>query len=78
MPKILCDCGQVLRYGDIPCEIEYKFISDVEYDKYEGEDLIDPIEFYMNMKSFLKCTQCDMLWVYWNGFGSVPTGYKLT
>ncbi|WP_088044605.1 hypothetical protein [Bacillus sp. EAC] len=76
MPKILCDCGEILRYGDIPCKIEYNFISDEEYDNYQGQ--IDAEELYLNMKSFLKCPKCNMLWVYWNGFGSVPAGYKLT
>jgi hypothetical protein len=33
LPKMLCTCGNVLRMGDIPCRLQYNFISDVDYDK---------------------------------------------
>jgi hypothetical protein len=37
MPKMICKCGEVLSYSEIPCKIEFKFISDLEYDKFQGE-----------------------------------------
>ncbi|MNK81800.1 hypothetical protein D3C87_1015550 [compost metagenome] len=75
MPKLKCNCGEVLRYGDIPCYIEYKFISDVEYDNFENQ--VDSEELYMKMKSFLKCPNCDRLWLFWNGFDEQPEEYIL-
>lgn len=75
MPKIQCSCGEILRYGDIPCSIEYNFISDVEYDKYQ--DQIDAEELYLDMKSFLKCPECNRLQIFWNGFGEKPEEYVL-
>lgn len=51
MPKMLCKCDSMLYYGDIPCKIEYKFISDTAYNTYEGN--IDSEKLYLEMKSFL-------------------------
>jgi hypothetical protein len=73
MPKMLCTCGNLLRYSDIPCKIEYKFISDVDYDKYDAQ--IDSEELYMKMQSFFKCPDCQRLRVFWNGFDNAPQEY---
>jgi hypothetical protein len=74
MPAIKCTCGNVIRYGQIPCPDEFLFISDVDYDKYTG--LIDAEELYRNMKSILQCGNCKRLWVYWNGFKNDPQCYR--
>ncbi|MEL7567915.1 MAG: hypothetical protein AAGU27_23980 [Dehalobacterium sp.] len=73
MPKMVCKCGEVLSYSEIPCKIEYKFISDVEYDKFQGS--VDAEEIYEQMKSILKCPKCSRLWVFWNGFSKEPVEY---
>ncbi|MBW4084752.1 hypothetical protein [Paenibacillus sp. S150] len=75
MPKIRCKCGELLRFGDIPCKIEYKFISDVEYDQYQEQ--IDSEILYLNMKSFLQCDECGRLWFFWDGFNNPPKEYVL-
>ena len=74
MPKLRCDCGDVMRYGDIPCPNEWLFISDTEYDAFSG--VVDAEELYRAMKSFLRCPNCGRLWVFWNGFASAPEGYR--
>jgi hypothetical protein len=74
MPKIVCKCGEILNYSYIPCEIEYKFISDVDYDKYSG--MIDSEDLYSNMKSMLLCNKCFRLWVFWLGYKEKPTEYS--
>lgn len=73
MPKFLCKCGEMLRYSDIPCKIEYKFISDEDYDSYQGS--VDTEKLYSEMKSIIKCPDCNRLWVFWNGFENEPTQY---
>ncbi len=73
MPKIICSCGNILSYSEIPCSIEYKFISDSDYDKFSGS--IDAEELYAQMKSFLACTTCHRLWIFWNGYQNAPTEY---
>ncbi len=73
MPKIKCKCGEILSYSEIPSSIEYKFISDVDYDKYEGT--IDAEVLYKQMKSFLKCEKCNRLWIFWKGYSNNPTEY---
>lgn len=73
MPKFKCECGDILSYSEIPCKIEYKFISDLDYDRYEGE--IDAEELYGQMRSFIKCEKCNRLWIFWNGFGNEPLEY---
>jgi hypothetical protein len=73
MPKMICKCGNVLRYGEIPCKIEYKFISDVAYDKYQGN--VDAEELYLRMNSFIECPICKTIWMFWNGFEDTPKEY---
>lgn len=52
MPKNVCSCKNILSYSEIPSSIEYKFISDCDYDQYQ--DMINAEDLYQNMKSFLK------------------------
>ncbi len=73
MPKMRCECGNILNYGDIPCAIEYLFISDIEFDKFE--DKVDTEKLYMQMKSILKCSKCNRLWVFWDGLQNKPKEY---
>jgi len=70
MPKLLCTCGKTLNYGEIPCDDEFLFISDNEFDKYSG--MVDSENIFMNMKSFLKCPECNRLFFFWNGFNEKP------
>lgn len=74
MPKIICVCGEILPYSEIPCKIEYKFISDIEFDNYTG--VMDVEDLYRNMESFLKCPHCNILLIFWKGYMRPPTLYK--
>lgn len=69
----MCKCGELLSYSEIPCSIEYKFISDLDYDQYKGS--VDTEELYADMKSFIKCAKCNRLWIFWAGYGHHPTEY---
>jgi len=73
MPKIMCKCGESLSYSEIPCNIQYKFISDVDYDKYRG--MIDAEALYQQMRSFIKCLKCGRLWIFWDGNNHLPSEY---
>ena len=73
MPKIVCTCTNILSYSEIPCPIEYKFISDHDYDQYQG--MVDTEDLYQQMNSFLKCPKCERLWIFWNGYKNNPTEY---
>lgn len=73
MPSIICSCGELLSYGEIPCPIEWLVISDTEYDNYQG--MINSEALYLEMKSMLKCTRCGRLWIFWNGFNRSPSCY---
>ena len=75
MSKFLCKCGNTIRIsGDIPNHIEFLFISDTNFDKYQGK--IDAEELYSNMKSVLQCDKCARLWVYADGFQKPPKLYQ--
>jgi len=74
MPKLRCTCGEVLRYGEIPCPIEWLAISDVEYD--ELSEPCDLEGLYRQMTTILRCPVCDRLWAFWEGFGKPPTEYE--
>lgn len=73
MPKMKCNCGQILNLSDIPSKIKYLFISDTDYDQYFG--MIDAEKLYCHMQSFIECHSCKRLWVFWNGFNEPPTEY---
>ncbi|WP_059050257.1 hypothetical protein [Paenibacillus senegalimassiliensis] len=73
MPKMTCSCGNGLNLQKIPCEIQYNFISDVDYDKFHGS--IDAEDLYQEMKMFFKCSDCGSLWVLWDGFDENPIQY---
>ena len=59
--------------GDIPCAFEYRFIPDVEYDLLEEPRDLQAL--YMKMKSFLKCPDCERIWIFWDGFQDYATEY---
>ena len=73
MPKMLCRCGEVLRWSEIPNPIEWLLIADTAYDAYR--EPVDPVELYRAMRHLLRCPACGRLWVFWDGFGGEPTEY---
>lgn len=75
MPKSLCVCNTVLNYSEIPNSIEWLLISDVEYDKFQGE--VDAEQIYSHFTHMLKCPVCQRIHIFWQGFDSPPTTYTL-
>ena len=73
MPAILCSCGKRLSLGRIPCEIEWKIISDTKL--IEMPEQIEMEQLYEAMSPMFKCPHCARLWVYWNGFQNAPQEY---
>ena len=71
MPKLVCKCNNVINFSGIPCEHQWLFMSDVEYDYYSGK--IDTDDLYNKFKMFLKCDNCGRLWVFWES--DQPTLY---
>jgi hypothetical protein len=65
--------GEILHDGEIPCPNEWLFISDVEFDKFSGN--VDAEEIYNAIKSLIKCSRCDTIWFFWNGFQAEPQQY---
>lgn len=74
MPKLLCRCGELIRFGQIPCPDEWLFVSDVEYERHSGQ--VDAELLYEEFRSFLLCRSCGRLWVYWNGYQELPSEYQ--
>ena len=73
MPKMLCRCGETLRWSEIPNPIEWLLIADTAYDEYHNQ--VDAESLYRAMTHLLRCPTCDRLWVFWEGFPSDPTEY---
>lgn len=74
MAKLQCVCGEVISTsGDIPNQLEYKVISDHDFDQFHGR--VDAEDLYQAFTSMFRCAQCGRLWVYWNGFAEPPTAY---
>lgn len=74
MPKLVCRCSNIIDLGRIPNPCEWLYISDVEYDSFEGA--IDAEDLYMAMKGAVKCDQCGRLWLFHNGYDAPPLCYK--
>jgi hypothetical protein len=72
MPKLLCKCGEVLRYGEIPCPLEWRIISDSKFEEFRGT--VNAEEIYMATRTALRCPRCGRLWVFWNE-GDAPVEY---
>jgi hypothetical protein len=72
MPKLLCRCSEILRYGEIPCPIEWRMISDSKLDQFQGQ--VDAEAIYMATQTALRCPRCGRLWVFWEG-ESGPSEY---
>jgi hypothetical protein len=64
MPKLLCKCSEVLHYGDIPCAIEWRVISDVAFDEFSGEVSAEAV--YQVTRTMLRCPRCGRLWMFWD------------
>ena len=73
MPSIQCTCGEKIGYGEIPSANEWRFISDVEINKFEGKADVEKI--YLKTDGFLKCPVCKHLWVFWDGYQNPPKEY---
>lgn len=59
MPKIICECGEILRYSLIPNPIEWLTIDKSQFYNFWYKDLKD--ELYMAFKSLLHCNNCGRL-----------------
>jgi hypothetical protein len=73
MPKLLCRCDEVLRFGEIPCPIEWRVISDVDFDRFSGQ--VDAENIYRATQMMLKCPRCGRLWVFWDKESDTPSEY---
>ncbi|EHO15092.1 hypothetical protein [Myroides odoratimimus] len=73
MPKLKCECNEVIKLREIPSPYQYLMISDVEYDSYSG--LVDTEELYSKMTILVKCPACHRMYIYNKGFNSSPTIY---
>lgn len=75
MPSFTCKCGVRLDIGDIPNANEWLLISDIEYDKFQEN--LDAEALYKCFQHMLKCTQCQRLWIFWDGFHKNPQCYEI-
>ncbi|MEU9887485.1 hypothetical protein [Sphaerisporangium sp. NPDC051011] len=74
MSKFHCVCGNLIRIsGLIPNPDEWKIISDIDFDHFEG--LVDAENVYASSTSMFRCRNCGCLWVYWDGFDNPPQLY---
>ena len=74
MPSMLCTCGHRISYGEIPCPHQWLIISDTAFDQFSGN--VDAEKVYKSMLPVLKCTSCERLWIFWEGFGMPASAYK--
>ena len=75
MPKILCKCNYVIDLGGIPSRNQFLIISDVDFDKFQKQ--VDPEDVYSEMQVVAKCPNCGRLHIFWDGFNSPQSIYRL-
>jgi hypothetical protein len=75
MATFVCICGTVICTSeDIPNENELKLLSDVDFDKYNGQ--VDVEELYLAATVAFRCPVSAHLWIYWDGFDKTPQLYE--
>lgn len=74
VPKIPCDCGEILRYGEIPCPIEWLIVPE---DTLRGfcDQVESDVLLWEHMRHFLKCPRCERLLIFWKDFNHAPSVY---
>lgn len=75
MPKLLCNCGNLIDLGEIPCPSESHLIPDIDFAKYFEEKMVEVEKIYFETKPVIKCDKCLRLLVYWGGYDNPPTIY---
>lgn len=74
MAKFQCVCGeQISTSGLIPNPIEWRVISDTEFDEFQGQVSAEAV--YLRMRAMFRCPASDHLWVFWDGFDAEPSVY---
>jgi hypothetical protein len=74
MAKFLCVCGATIRTsGDIPHPYQWLFVSDLDYDDWEGQ--IDAEALYMAFGHAYRCPDSGHLWVFDRGYEHEPQCY---
>jgi len=76
MPKIRCVCDYVISLSEIPCPNQYYMISDISFERY-FDIAIKVEELYNEMKIVVRCSNCDRLHVFYNGFDNEPVIYQV-
>lgn len=74
MPSLACTCGETLRYGEIPCQLEWLLFPDTHFDTLPPT--VETEALYQQASSLLRCPRCDRLWVFWQGFDAPPLSYS--
>ncbi|WP_324841655.1 hypothetical protein [Actinocrinis sp.] len=74
MAKLRCYCDTIIQTsGGIPNELEWKIISDIEFDRFAG--MVNAEEIYSACKSAFRCPTCDRLWIFWRDMEHPPRCY---
>lgn len=72
MPKLQCLCGTLIDYGSIPNSVEWKLVSDADFDRLSDQ----PAKLYGTMTVMFRCPVCSRLWIFWDGFDKRPELYE--
>ena len=74
MAKIRCVCGEVLTTsGEIPNPIEWLYISDVDYEGFEGEVYAEDV--YEQFGHAFVCPRSGHICIFKRGMENEPTAY---
>jgi hypothetical protein len=77
MSKFTCVCGyQIKISGEIPNPLEWRLLSSVEFERFEGE--VDAEDVYLSTTAAYLCPQSGHFWVFWHGYESEPALYSPT
>lgn len=67
-------CGfQIRTSGDIPNPLEWRLLSDEQFDRFHGD--VEAEAIYRATTIAYRCPQSDHLWIYWDGFDRPPSLY---
>ncbi len=70
----LCYCGNIIRSGEIPSDVEWHLLSDVRL--FELLEKEGPAEGVFDVATRVHiCPECGRLVVHWQGLSKPPTIY---
>lgn len=77
MGRMVCRCGQELSNSETPNDVQLRVYTDKEWDEIFKTDFIKAWEIPLPKGDVWRCTNCERLYVFYNGCNQADKVYVL-